>query len=233
MITPAFAQSVPTPSFSVNYVDSNPTRIVLTIQNIPFTQYIGSVDQYQNQYIKLYFNIRVKQSEVDWINLTNANDGFPEQPNGTENTVITFNFVQGLGWYVVDTNLPGLMSSNAEFSAPPGSQTDFQLQTMIGTRHRIYNSSNPMLPYPWVFTGNTSDWSTIQTLTVPEASPSPTLEPTPTPTPTPTLTHAPTPTPTITGSFTENNATLLNAIIIVAVIAIIAGLLVYFKKRKH
>ena len=62
---------------------------------------------------------------------------------------------------------------------------------------------------------------------------SPTPAPTASPSPSPTLTPAPTPTPTITGSFTANNATLLGAIIIVAAIAIGAGLLVYFKKRKH
>jgi hypothetical protein len=52
------------------------------------------------------------------------------------------------------------------------------------------------------------------------------------PTATPTLTPAPTPTPTITGSFTENNATLLGSILIVAVIAIGAGVLVYFKRYR-
>jgi hypothetical protein len=41
-----------------------------------------------------------------------------------------------------------------------------------------------------------------------------------------------TPTPTIIGSFTANNSTFLGAIVIVAVVAIGAGLLVYFKKRK-
>jgi parallel beta-helix repeat protein len=43
---------------------------------------------------------------------------------------------------------------------------------------------------------------------------------------------SPTPTPTFRGSFTDNNATLIGAIIIVTVIAIGAGLLIYFKKRK-
>jgi len=66
----------------------------------------------------------------------------------------------------------------------------------------------------------------VNTLSTP--TPSQTSNPTLTPTltSTPTSTHSPT---TVTG----NNATLLGAIIIVAVIAISVGLLVFFKKRKH
>jgi nitrous oxidase accessory protein NosD len=71
-------------------------------------------------------------------------------------------------------------------------------------------------------------------ITVPEwvAAYSAILSATLSPTPIPTLTPAPTPTPTITGSFMGNNATLLGAILIVNVVAIGAGLIVYFKKRK-
>jgi hypothetical protein len=65
--------------------------------------------------------------------------------------------------------------------------------------------------------------------------PTPTPWPTPTISPTlsPALTPAPTPTPTITDSFMGNNAALLGAIVIVAVVAIGAGLIVYFRKRKR
>jgi hypothetical protein len=63
----------------------------------------------------------------------------------------------------------------------------------------------------------------VNTLSTPTLSPSSN----------PTLTSAPTSTPTNTGFFTGNNAMLLGAVLIVAVIAIGAGLLVYFKKRKH
>jgi hypothetical protein len=230
VVEPSFAQSVSTPSFSVNYVDSNPPKIVVTIQNIPFnfTSYISN-----NPYTNLFFNMRIRDGEGNWINETDpSSNGYPTQV-GAENTVVTFTYNPMVGHYVVDKSLLNSNDSwywsNALIVAPPSSQIDFQLQTMIGYIGR----PTPIVPGIFEFYGNTSDWSPTQTLTIPGASPSPTPAPTPTPTPSPILTPAPTPTPTITGSFTGNNATVLSAIIIVAVVAIGAGLTVYFKKRKR
>jgi hypothetical protein len=224
MVVPAFAQptAIPhVPEFSVTYVDSNPPAVVLTIQNIPFTSYLDA----NHHTISMFFNIRTRQGGWGWFNLTDTVNGYPTQ-DGTENTVITFTYSSLFGFYEIDRNRPELISSEAALA--PGYQTDFQLQTMIGYIARPFSAPFPGLFW---FYGSTSDWSPIQTLTVPD--PSATPAPTPTPTPSPTLTPAPTPTPSITGSFIGSNATLLGAVVIVAVIAIGAGLLIFFKKRKH
>ena len=118
--------------------------------------------------------MRIRYGAGDWINLTDPYNGYPTQV-GTENTVVTFTYNPISGWNEVDRSLFGMLSSNAFILASPGSQIDFQFQTMIG-----YFWRDASLPWaPWGFYGTTSGWSQIQTLTIPEPSPSPTLAPTP------------------------------------------------------
>jgi len=61
-----------------------------------------------------------------------------------------------------------------------GGQVDFQVQALIGATHRGYNANatNQLDMYPFVFDGETSGWSSVQTLTIPESS-----QETPVPTP--------------------------------------------------
>lgn len=51
---------------------------------------------------------------------------------------------------------------------PPNAQVDFQVETMIGYVHRIMNpnAADQWDLYPHVFTGETSDWSNTQTITM-------------------------------------------------------------------
>jgi hypothetical protein len=64
----------------------------------------------------------------------------------------------------------------------PGDKVDFQVQAMIGSIHRVYNPNHTsqLDMYPYVFTGETSDWSNTQTITIPATSIS--VSPSPTPT---------------------------------------------------
>jgi hypothetical protein len=64
-----------------------------------------------------------------------------------------------------------------------GGSVDFQVQALIGSVHRISNiaggNQSPFELFPWVFDGQTSDWSNAQTVNIPETSssvsPSPTV----------------------------------------------------------
>jgi hypothetical protein len=61
-----------------------------------------------------------------------------------------------------------------------GYQIDFQAQALIGAVHRGYNASatNQLEMYPYVFSGEMSDWSSTQTITLPSTSTLPTSTPT-------------------------------------------------------
>jgi hypothetical protein len=199
------AQTIPKPSvpeFTVSFVDLSydvPTTtsidqytgqtithqgyyvenktLQLTIKNQPFTSYI---DNGQNN--SFYFNVREKGYFTDnWIELYRPSDGYPTQTN-SEYTIIT------LG--ILGDNGVSLVTNAKMIDVPAGGQIDFQVQALIGAVHRGYNASatNQLEMFPWVFDGQTSDWSNTQTLTIPEslvsATPVPTLNPTLGPTPT-------------------------------------------------
>jgi hypothetical protein len=72
---------------------------------------------------------------------------------------------------------------------PSEGQVDFQIEALTGYEHGI---SEPF-GTPRVITGETSGWSNIQTLTIPDG----TITISASPNPTPTSTENPTPTPTI------------------------------------
>jgi hypothetical protein len=212
--------------------------IEIAIKNQPFTPYTftaltgynhetgESYSYVRNVTVNFYYNIQVKGHfgyEYDWKSVGSGEFSYSEGPksNAQLNSEYT------------------VISIKADY--PNGTKLDFRVQTLIG--YYVAYGRNVVI-FGYDFYGQESDWSKIQTLNLADGSVSistslnPTLSPapsasTPSSTSSPTFTPAPTPTPTITGFFTENNATLLSAVIIVAGIAIGAGLLVYFKKRKH
>ena len=217
LVESAFAQSIPTPSipeFSVRYIDnsyyvSTPSTITdqysnsrvvqgyvenktveFSIKNQAFTPYTipyNSSDPYNTgQTINLMFNIRMKSTlESNWTYITHLSDGYLKQSDTNFTTAIY--------------QLNYLFPSNI----PYGTAVDFQVQALIGYVHRypIINSET--------FNGTESDWSSIQTLTIPASS----ISQSPTP-PVPEV-----PLWTIPLSLTIMLAT--------------AGLLVYHKKHKH
>jgi hypothetical protein len=186
IVKPAFAQSIPKPSipeFSVRYVDnsycvSTPTTITdqydnsrvvqgdvenktveFSIKNQAFTPYIityNSSDPYNTgQTVNLMFNIRMKSIlDSNWTNITHLSDGYLKQSD--------------VNFTTASYQLDYLFSS----SIPYGTAVDFQVQALIGYVHRypIINSET--------FNGSESDWSSIQTLTIPASSNS--QSPTPT-----------------------------------------------------
>jgi hypothetical protein len=208
-----FAQSIPKPSvpeFTAKYVDgsytvpasttidpytgqniTNPSYYVenrtfeIAIKNQPFIPYDDNSTGAQWK-ITLIYQIRTKgHFAQNWTNLYSVDNGFLPASN-TDYTIVSYSLGEGPVW--------GNLQANA--------RVDFQVEAMIGYVHRTIGFAS------WFFTGESSDWSNTQTITIPAST-------------------SPTPTSTIPEFLSL--ALQLSLIIMVAV----AGLLVYFKKRKR
>ena len=126
----------------------------------------------------------------------------------------------------VSDQSPKLPASNSEYTdivlslpylfgvqnPPVGSQVDFQVQALIG--HIDYAGDGF-----YSFTGQKSDWSNTQTITIGESQ-TPTSPP-----------ATPTPTPSQESQQTEQEI-IIGAAIAAAVIVVGVGLLIYLIKRK-
>lgn len=220
MIKPAYAQSIPTPSvpeFTLKpigppYVENttysldpntgqivaiigytNPYSLVeIIIKNQPFIPYNDS----QGNTISMFYNVQVAvHNQTDsWISLYEPDSGSlaPSTPDSDY------------------TNI-SLWLNNGPL--PVGTtHIDVQVEAFIGYVHK----ANGGYLAGWVFTGDTSDWSNTQTITVPANTPQLT--------PTPTLTSV---------DNALNSSLLLIALVVIAfLLAIIIFLLFYMRKRK-
>jgi hypothetical protein len=234
----AFAQSIPKPSvpeFTLKYIDKSydipPTydidpytgknvmtqagyhvqnkTIELAIKNQLFTPYKDA----DGNSIRLYYSIRKKGHFGDsWGYLDTGYYGldnhYVDADLDSDYTILTYGLVGNNGT---------LSLLNLDIS--PGGQVDFQVQAFIGYNTRIHEYWTPLGEvYHYVFTGETSDWSNTQTITIPESQ-TPTSSPTPTSTP-----------------YQEpqqiEQALILGLTITVAVLGAGLGLLIYLIKRK-
>jgi len=147
-------------------------NVVVTIKNQPFTTYTDS----SGNTVNIYYNIQIKpHAQTDnWETLYSAEE-FPQQS--------------------LDPNYTNISLSVEDGAIPVGAQTDIQVEVMTGYVSSTFVAYNPNPPYiadynAYSFVGQTGNWSTTQTVTVPNNIP---LSPTPAPsasTPQSTLTHA-------------------------------------------
>jgi len=250
MVESAFAQSITKPSipqFTLKYVDLSydmpPTygidpytgktvitqdgyhvdnrSLQFTIKNQPFTPYTDA----NGTQIGLYYNFRVKGAYgTEW-------NYYPFAPNG-----VTTRRYGGLFGGNSTESPADLVQSNSEYTTitiqipdlynvPMEAQLDVQAQALIGY---MVPSDYMMSGHVYAFTGESSDWSNTQTLTIGESQ---TATPSPATTPTPTA-PAPTPTPSQEPQQTEQIEPILGAAIVVAVIVAVLGLFIYLIKRK-
>jgi hypothetical protein len=190
MVKPVNAESIPKPSvpqFTIKYVDDsydvpsktnstiNPytgkteTTIIpgyhvsnFTVHVIIKNQPFNTVTVDGNQ-VNLFFAVRYKgHFGTDWI------EQYPD--------------TQHMDTYGYDY-LPVLQSSSGETliicpgNYPNDAQVDFQVMALQGYFSKYYTHV-PLLVYTWVFTGQKSDWSNTQTITIPSASAAPSPTPT-------------------------------------------------------
>lgn len=170
LVGTANAQSITKPSvpeFTVKLISPPPESqqvnrtIELSIKNQPFAPNYG-----------FFYNIRMTVNDGNWSLLYTIDD-VPTQSNG-EYTILSYPSDQPVVEYQYN-----LGDRIQDLFA--GDKVDFQVQAMIGNIHRVFNpnATNQLEMYPYVFTGESSDWSSIQTITIPDtstsASPTPTV----------------------------------------------------------
>jgi hypothetical protein len=160
-INPYTGQNITSPS---QQIENDSIQVI--VKNQPFTP--QWVQEDSSTFIdSLFYNVRMKGHFTDnWTELYHPNNlDYPLQSNSNHTLV----YLQS-----VDYN-----------SIPSGYKIDFQVQALIGAVHRGFNASatDQLGMYPYVFTGQMSDWSSTQTIIINEtfASSSPSPNPTPTP----------------------------------------------------
>jgi len=207
---------------------TNPySYVIVKVKNQPFTPYTDS----SGHAITFYYDVRVKyhnQTAEGWhevymvYNGMTDSVGLPTQ-SGSEYTslyVPIYNGQEGVG---------------TDYSIPVGAQTDVQVDAMIGyvTEGSLPPGVPPIGGWPEVFEGETSAWSSTQTVTVPANTP---LSPTPAPSSS-SSTPAITPTSTSAGSAPSSSSLLLIttvALVVIAfLLAVIIALLLYVRKRNR
>ena len=203
---PAIAQSIPEPTvpeFAAKLISPPEEKqsvnrtIELSIKNQPFVS---------------FYNVRMRVNDGNWHLLYPNNNSVPSQSNG-EYTILSY--LSGHLGFEYLYNL-GYTSQNLSI----GDKVDFQVQAMIGSIHRVYNlnHTSQLDMYPYVFTGEVSDWSNTQTITLPDGSVSSSAPDATTPT-TPTSPDSISPTTLLLASIT-------------AVIVIVALSVLFFRRHQ-
>ena len=142
-------------TYSGYHVDNKTVEV--TIENQPFIPY---TDSFGNS-VNLYYNISLKEHyENNWTYYPhNTYQVDYLQASGSNYTVVSFNLTASFrdGYF----GLSGLSGG-----IPAGGEVDFQVQALTGyytySREPLY----PMDVYDVKFTGQSSDWSNTQTVTI-------------------------------------------------------------------
>ena len=142
--------------------------IQLTMKNQPYNPIQNGLN------VSFYYNVREKgqysASTENWITIYNPGLDFPKASK-SDYTIL---------YFLIDENDYPFWDHLLN-----GGTVDFQVQAMVGAVHRISNITGDVNQpqfemFPWVFDGQTSDWSGTQTIIVPaNVASSPTSTPQP------------------------------------------------------
>jgi hypothetical protein len=151
-----------------HYVENK--SIEIRIKNQPFTSYTDS----GGHYISLYYNFRYKgHFENDWTYYPFNPDGESSQSYGGWDFTYLVPYKASNSEYTVVT------PSYSEFYIPDYGQVDFQVQAQIGYIQEEGNAYTARVyGNHYNFTGQSSDWSSTQTVSITEAATSPSSNPT-------------------------------------------------------
>jgi hypothetical protein len=136
-----------------SHVDAR--TIEIRIQNEPFTPFTIT-EGTANWTVGFCYNIRWKgHYEQDWYEIYSPTKGMLSREEGSET------IYSNQGKY---SSIDGLtLNSQGIYKTfPIGAEIDFQVEAMIGYIHRVVDDGMN----PWVFTGETSGWSSTQTVTI-------------------------------------------------------------------
>ncbi|MCW4000007.1 MAG: hypothetical protein NWE93_07195 [Candidatus Bathyarchaeota archaeon] len=225
---PQFTVTFDGPSFTLNttyHLDQNTGEVVADIGYTNQYSYLVLTiknQQFDSSHGELYYQIQIKNQNTghQWQNVTYDGPN-PKQTTNSEVTELTLS-IQGQ-WGV-----PNLA----------GTQTEIQVRAMLGDFYygHVYVFGG------WMFSGETSDWSSTQSVSVPANVPlgstsTPSSMSTPTPIPANSVVVSPSPTATVAQSATASDAPLLNWIepvafaVLVAVVALLVVFLVLMQRR--
>jgi hypothetical protein len=179
------------------------SAVVLTVKNQP----------YDSTYGTLYYNVRLKNHEVNdsWI--------YPLD--------IIFRMFQTYPTQSVDSDYTNITLTIQSNSLLVGVLNDIQVEAMLGNigRHQEYSDTGQYLGAPYVFNGQTSDWSTTQTVSIPNNVPLDSNSTSPSPTESkPTL-----PPDTVSADLSLDLALVAVGVLVVAVVF----LLLYVSQLKR
>lgn len=239
---PANAQTIPKPSvpeFTLRLIDSSydisPTSTVhpytgetttidgkhiesrtieIRIKNEPFTPF--EIQQgTANWSVGYFYQIRWKGNfETDWHEMFLISDGLLGRDSGTETVFApegTYSEIEGLS----------IQRQGMYTTFPPHSKIDFQVKAMIGYIHRVVSA----IPGGgWLLTGESSDWSSTQTITIPSSSAS--VAPAPTD-------SLPNMSPTFPSNANSDWTLTLTWIIIGVLVVSVISLLLYVRHLKR
>lgn len=215
---PEFSLSLVGPAYIVPttyHLDQNTGQIVV---DIGYTNEYSAVvvtiknQLYDTAYGSLFYNIRLKNHEWNdsWLypldNLFRMFQTYPTQSTDSDYTNVTLT-----------------IQSN---SLLVGVQNDIQVEAMLGDigRHQQYSDSGQYLGAPYVFSGQTSDWSNTQTVNIPTNVP---IASDSTPNPSSTLpSMGPTSPPK-----TNSDLTVTVTLIIIGILVIIVISLLFYVMR--
>ncbi len=145
-----------TPEYSLKIVDASGIQAIeLTIKNQPFEPYTDN-----GEAVSLYYNVHFKLHDAEsWTAMYYCGDVFPTHSNSDTKLVYPLQLS-------ADSSSYRLLKENAGYyyllsEVPFNGQIDFRVQAMEG---QLTSAS---------FTGQTSDWSNVQTIAIPETSSSP------------------------------------------------------------
>ena len=245
IVKPANAQSIPKPSvpeFTVKYVDRT-----------YYVPPVYGIDQYSGKTVQTGggFTVTNKTLEVTIMGQSftpyvfTGDDGLPHEPSmmwdmaykghfGEDWTIVS----QGPAWNesskVVVFGL-GTENQNSPMYIPAGlgDQVDFKVRARIGYSTLAQGHSFTD-PDAFIFHGETSDWSNIQTITIRETTGSYTPNPTSPTTSTPTSTPSSTPIATDTNTTISSiNLPLNTFVVIVGALALTMVVLSMLLLRRH
>jgi hypothetical protein len=199
------AQVIDTPAYQ--YVT---TQVYIKIKNQPFTPYTDS----NGNYTQLYYNVRTAG---------HFNGIWYEQYNSDTDNVFMYPTQSSSEYTTLTLDLQGNFSSDA--------MLDVQVQAMIGYIHEELNTLGTSLHgYATVFHGETSGWSSTQTVTIAET----TQTTTPSPGQSTSLTVNPTyssQTPTVTQVFSSDLVGTATIVVLVIIAVLLVFVVFYLRKR--
>ena len=204
--------------------------IEITIKNQPFTSYRNE----NNSLVGLWYYVLVKGHFQDWYTGTPNVDRYIYRSN-SEYTVIGCGLSGNNGSDPYRGNIwlyeSGVISDDA--------QIDFKIQALIGYKTQI--SRGPYAhpfgeSYYYVFTGESSDWSNVQTISIPDGTIFVSTPPTSTEAPTATPSQNPTATPqqpnTQSGVLLGRDWEQISIILLGVTVVVLAVALLFSLKRK-